>query len=350
MFCVFPNTAIVRRWRLLFFAACAASMALVATHALAAPATAEDKAAFVRQAIATYFIPRIDAWGATTAPLVESIDALCKAPGREMLTAARGAFVKSLLAWETATAISYGPITSWRSIYKLDFWPVRMSLLTPLLAKPPATVTEMEAVGGPAKGYPALEWILWTPADNPAVLREANHCRYALVVAMEIAAEAQGLEKEFASRATQEIPLARADEYFSELLGVVLGALQKLGVKKIEKPSYVAANKNYPRTLSGQTAAEWSAQWAGLRSFLVGDGTKGSVDVEAFLRAHGQAATADKLRAAVNRVSASLASGRATTAVGRKAGKELGALRDLYTDNVADALGITIEFDENDGD
>ena len=318
--------------------------------ATAAPATVSDKATFVRQAIDTHFVPRIDAFARTTGPLLQSIDAMCNAPGRETLAAARRAFVTSLLAWENASAIAYGPIATRRSIYKIDFWPVRVNLIMPLLQNPPTTVAELEAVGGPAKGYPTLEWVLWTPAEDPSVLHDANRCAYSRVVAMDIANEAQALVKDFAAYAAQPISPDTADERFSELLGLMLGALEKLGVRKIEKPSYVGAGKNFPRKLSDQTVAEWNAQWASLRSLFIGDGTAGGASIEALLRAHGHRALADRVRAAVNRVSSTLAGARATPAVGQKAGKDLSDLRKLYSENVAAALKITIEFDENDGD
>jgi predicted lipoprotein len=142
------------RLRILFGIAFALGLGMAAPSAVAAGAG--DKAAFVRQAIALHFVPRIAAFARTTAPLVEAIDAMCREPGPATLGSARAAFVRSLLAWESASAISYGPIATRRSVYRIDFWPVRTSLLLPLLGNPPATVAELERVGGPAKGYPAL--------------------------------------------------------------------------------------------------------------------------------------------------------------------------------------------------
>jgi predicted lipoprotein len=179
------------------------------------------------------------------------------------------------------------------------------------------------------------------------VLLSPSHCRYARVVALEIADEAQALEGEFATLAAQADPPESADERFAELLGMMLGGLEKLGVRKIDKPSKIAAGNRYPRTLSDQTAAEWRAQWASLRNLFGGDG----VGIEAYLRAHDQAAVADRLRAAVRRVDAAMdLVTRPTPLLGQRVAKELLALRVLYAEDIAGALQTTIQFDENDGD
>jgi uncharacterized protein len=47
----------------------------------------------------------------------------------------------------------------------------------------------MELIGTPAKGLPALEWLLWVKPIQPA----SAECRYAVQVAAEIQREAQAL-------------------------------------------------------------------------------------------------------------------------------------------------------------
>jgi hypothetical protein len=64
----------------------------------------------------------------------------------------------------------------------------------------------MERIGAPAKGLPALEWLLWTQPVAPS----SPACRYAAEVAADIAREAAALAAAFDALAAQDWDEARA--------------------------------------------------------------------------------------------------------------------------------------------
>ena len=79
--------------------------------------------------------------------------------------AARDAWLSAANAWEALDAVAQGPTLTRRSARSIDFRPVRPRLIVAAIkthgqgAMPP-TMADLERVGSPAKGLPALEWLL----------------------------------------------------------------------------------------------------------------------------------------------------------------------------------------------
>ena len=84
-----------------------------------------------------------------------------------------------------------------RSQRQIDFWPTRPALLAKALARAPKTLADMESVGTPAKGFPAMEQLLAAP-PSPA------HCPYLVLVAEGIEAEAVALRTGFDALAARD--------------------------------------------------------------------------------------------------------------------------------------------------
>ena len=164
------------------------SIGLYLLGALAQAAAGEiTRAQFVRDATAHYFVPRVAAFAKVAPTLTETLETLCRSPGTESLAAARAAWIKTMLAWENASAIGFGPLLARRAVYHIDYWPPRENLILQALSKPPTSIKELELIGGPAKGLPAIEWLLWTPAAKPDLLVDAGRCAYARLLAQDVA-------------------------------------------------------------------------------------------------------------------------------------------------------------------
>lgn len=162
----------------------------------------------------------------------------------------------------------------------------------------------LERVGTPAKGFPALEWLLWTRPVEPG----SPACRYAALLAREIDAEAQALSKAFAELAQRAWANDEqaAVAAMGELLNQWVGGLQRLRWDHMEKPlrSAVGGKPAYPRAASGGTRQSWASRWQALRALGVAQGNtvpapgEGLVPLETYLRGRGLNPMADRLVAA----------------------------------------------------
>jgi hypothetical protein len=192
----------------------------------------------------------------------------------------------------------------------------------------------MELIGTPAKGLPALEWLLWVKPVQHA----SPECRYAVQVARDIDREAVALAAAQEPRTT-----------LGELLNQWIGGLERLRWAGLEMPQRVAmtAGKgipDFPRQASGGTTLAWAGQWDALRSLAVA----GLVPALGERRAQG---LADRLIQAMNRADTALAGldGRDRALV-LAAGQALADLKKLAEGEVATTLEVSIGFSDSDGD
>lgn len=270
------------------------------------------------------------------AALPPAIQTLCDAPEPEPARLqARRRWVVLMTAWEGYSAVALGPVLERRAQRRLDFSPTRPRLIEKAVKAAPQTPADMELIGAPAKGLPALEWLLWIKPVQPG----SPECIYAVQVAEELRREAASL--------TAAPP---GKPSLTDLVNQWVAGLERLRWAQMELPLRAALTSNgreapdYPRRASGATALAWAAQWSALR-----DRSLGEESLAAALRAKGQ--SADALGAAVARVEAAM-NGLQAEDVQRvlAAAKELAALKRLVEDQVAPALGVLIGFSDADGD
>ena len=222
----------------------------------------------------------------------------------------------------------------------------------------------MERVGTPAKGLPALEWLLWTRPMQPGTAA----CGYAHEVALDIAREAAAVAAEFARTAQTDWGAEEQQEAstqaMSEFVNQWVGGMERLRWAHMEKPLRAAQGSKapeYPRSASQSTLAAWAATWQGLRSVTVQSASAAApapgtalVPLATYLRGKGQNLLADKLQQAVQKVDASMAqvqrAGVRGKAAIQQAARDLAALKFLAESEVAPALQVSIGFSDADGD
>lgn len=294
--------------------------------------------------------------------LAPALRALCEASpsaAAPALRAARAQWVAAAGSWERLAAVAIGPLLERRSARAIDFMPARPALIERAVRTAPADAAAMVRIGAPAKGFPALEWLLWTQPVQPAT----PACAYAGQVAHDIAREAAALDRGFADAAGREWDGEAAATAMGEALNQWLAGLSRLRWQGMERPLQAAADAGgaapeYPRVASGATAESWAAQWAGLRVLAVlpaddaapRPGT-GLVPFETYLRGRGLNPAADALVQAVQQADAALR--RLTPdepARVKAAAAALAALRRVVEADVAPALEIGIGFSDADGD
>ena len=329
----------------------AAACALLASAPLAAQTRRKPRqrvawpfvypADFVRGALQVHFIPAAQAFAQSSAALRDQLSAGCSG-----LTAARERWRAALLDWERLAAVAVGPLIERRSARTVDFWPTRPAMVNEAVAAAPADAKALERVGAPAKGLPAIEYLLWQPRPDAA------QCRYAALLAEECAAEAAALLAGFQALAQREWTTDTALPLLQDWIGQAVGGLEQLRWKKIGKPARGGRKTDWPRATSGATRAGWQATWNSLEDFLRGSETDEAFSgVTGLLRGRGDLAIADGLDAVAERTHAAIKTADparpATTAAAQKA---VAQTKSVLEDKAATAMQIMVGFSDADGD
>ena len=338
------------------------AVAFTALHADAAPRRADvavpyyTPQAYVQGLQSAWLQPRLTDFASASAALAPAIERVCGTSDRAALPAARRAWARSAHAWETASTVALGPLLERRSARRIDFTPIRPEMIARSIASAPADAAALERVGSPAKGLPALEHLLWTTP----VAAGTPDCRYAVLLARDVADEAAALQQ--AARITAEADEDAAGPLFAEAINQWIAGLEALRWRHMERPLKSAGRGGrdaaaFPRAASHETAASWAAQWQALRSLAVaGPGAppqpgEGLVSLETYLRGRGLNPLADVLVGDVAQVDARLRG----LAPGQRdrfeaAARALGTLKRRVEDEVAPALQVSIGFSDADGD
>jgi hypothetical protein len=330
-----------------------AAMAAVPFLLLAATVVHADTPGFIQAVYRDWMVPAAADFARDSARLAPALQALCDAPPGQAdatLQLTRQRWLAVLSSWERLSAVAIGPLIERRSQRQIDFMPTRPRLIEKAVKSAPTRPAEMELIGTPAKGLPALEWLLWVQPVQPA----SPECRYAVQVAAEIEREAAALDAAYkqAAQPTRDSVTASAD--LSDLVNQWVGGLERLRWAYMEKPMRMAMTSkrdtapDFPRTSSGATANSWAAQWAALHDLAVG---RGPISMETALRERGQAKVADALVRAIRQADANM---QGLTMSNQDdilaAAEELDALKRLTLKQVAPALGVSIGFSDADGD
>lgn len=284
--------------------------------------------------------PRAAEFAAASAQLAPAIESLCAATVAEpALQDARQHWSNTLFTWERLSGVAFGPVLERRSQRQIDFTPTRPRLIEKAVKSAPANAADMELIGTPAKGLPALEWLLWVKPVQPG----SAECRYALQVAAEVAREAAALADAPALAVDSQTAL-------SELVNQWIGGLERLRWANMEMPARVALTSSgrdaaeFPRSAAHAHAASWAAQWDALQTLAIGP-----VSLASALQARGKDAArlAESVRLAD--VAMHGLDGNDTPRL-LEAAKQLAALKRLVENEVAPALGVNIGFSDADGD
>ncbi|MCW7539215.1 imelysin family protein [Aquabacterium sp. A7-Y] len=319
-------------------------------------------AAFMQGVHEHWYAPRAAEFARQGARLEPALQAYCEPTGTAPAAAlqqARGQWRETALAWDRLSGVSAGPLVARRSARQIDFVPTRPELIQRAIEKAPDGPAAMERIGTPAKGLPALEWLLWKARLAPAT----PACRYAVQVAADIAREAEALAQAFEAATREPLEAEPAPAAMAEVVNQWVGALERLRWQDMERPVRSAGQGGrqppaFPRLLGAATQASWQARWEAVRRLgaaLPGEPVpapnRGLVPLETYLRGRGLNEVADRLAAAM--AQADLAVRRAAPQSPPRvleAAAALTALKRYAEDSAAPALEVSIGFSDADGD
>lgn len=325
---------------------------------------------FMQGVYRNWYAPSATEFARASASLSTAVATLCAAAPGATLPAARAEWQATTQAWDRLSAVAIGPLVERRSIRQIDFSPTRPELIERAIRAAPANAAAMERVGTPAKGLPALEWLLWVRPVEP----QTPACAYAVQVAQDVQREADTLAQAFTTLAQRERGEDGEEEAtvpaMGELVNQWVGGLERLRWAQIERPVRSAGQgapgksqkvsdraPAFPRVASGSTAGSWAAQWEALRTLAITSSNEpavpgvGLAPLETYLRGRGLNAPADALVQSVRKADASMAglapgpSAKLLAASGR-----LAEVKRQVEADTAPALQITIGFSDADGD
>ncbi len=306
-----------------------------------------------------WYVPRSREFAASARALLQTTRAYC-AGGP--LTMARDEWRNTLLAWDRVGTVAIGPVIERRSTRRIDFGAVRPELMARAIESHPTSEADMDRVGSPAKGFAALEALLWPNAAPKAT----PGCEFAVQAATDISREADALAAAFDAASRAEPDDEATVAAMSEAINQWIGGLDTLRSQAFERPlrelearrqAHANARLQFARDASGASAAERKARWQTLSALAVFEGGEapapgaGLVPLEPYLRGKGLNPLADKLVAAVRRAGRSIdGAQRATPTNVQAAARSLADLKTFVEAEVAPALDIHLGFTEADGD
>lgn len=350
----------------------AATSPILVAMALTLPAQAQDVASNVAMPFYTsahaargvyrqWYVPQSEKLKTAAAALPPSIERYCSAPQPDktsQLAAATEQLRATILAWETVSAVALGPLIERRSARSIDFQPLRPASLQKAIQSEPADTRSLERIGGPAKGFGALEHLLAQQANKP----DAASCRYAVLAAQGIAQEAGAIAADFQRQGqTHWSDEAEATtETMAEFINQWVGGLERLRWQRLEKPLKSAGKKPvaWHRADAARTLSALQAQWQALRQLAVALDRQqiprpgaDLVPIEAYLRGRGLNALADEWTQNVGQANQTMMELRdLSPASVNLASASLKKLKKLMETQVAPALEINIGFSDADGD
>ena len=347
--------------------------ALLATSVHAqAPAPYYTAGDLVRSVHRFWYAPQAAAFATQATALTPVITQLCAAAPTASLTPAKDQWKATALAWDKLSGVQIGPLVQRRSARQIDFIPTRPELIKNAITTAPADARAMESIGTPAKGLPALEWLLWTQAAT-APLPGTPACTYAIQVAADVQREAEALSKEFAALAARQPGEAEEGNVaaLGELVNQWTGGLERLRWGEMEKPRLAGATGNpasasarhaavFSRTTSGQTAARWQAQWQALRELGASPAAasaapktpgSGLASLESYMRGLGRDEPANKLAQSVAKADKAMRTLSPTNKAGvATIARSIADVKKVAENDVAPAMEVTIGFSDADGD
>lgn len=306
---------------------------------------------FVRELYAHWYLPQSRDFMATSEALQRAMDGLCE--GEAGLQRARAQWLTTVAQWERFSAVRGGALLARRSPREIDFMPTRPEAIARAIAAAPADLRALDEIGSPAKGLPALEWLLWR---RPQL--DAGTCAYARQVTAAVRAEAGLLLKAYEKSLADDWDESAAEYAMYEFLNLWASGLQKLWWEELDRPLQKAGTSRAPlwsRAASGHSRAGWLQQWAGLSRLAVGP----APSLRHYLLAQGQPEAAANLQQQVAAVEVALArldglDGALDGSAGRAGIKAallaLQGLQQFAEGEMATALHFVISFFDEDGD
>ena len=309
--------------------------------------------------------------------LQTSLDALCAAPSQAALDAARSAWFDTREPLKRAEVFNFGPYSrpEFRIGPQLDSWPARPETVEELLASTdPVDAAAVAQLGVWHKGMPVIEYLLYPPnADAVTQLSDARRCEYLESVGTELVSRADEIYKAWAPEggdfASQLSGAGRTSNAFRSLRDAFGEIVNRMGFTvenvrrdKLGAPLGTSAGGTpQPDTaesrFSGRSVRDIDDNLTGLELLYFGDASRNLQGLTRYATERGHSFDADMTaalsasRAALDAIDMPLTAAVASEPDRVQAASDrLGELQNLLQVDMISALGLTLSFNDNDGD
>jgi uncharacterized protein len=322
-------------------------------------------------------LPLYGEFEARAGTLVQRNAELCAAPDETTLGAARDAWWDARAPFKQAEVFAFGPYQEfpWRLGPKLDFWPARPETVDEVLAgSGPLDPESASELGAPARGLPAIEYLLYPPELD--VLAElgpgTRRCEYLAGISADLVARAGDLRRAWdpdgENYLGQLLDAGRGSEAFMTLEMAVGEVVNRMGFllenmrnDKLRKPlggsvDGPPAPASAESHFSGRSLEDLRDNLRGLKLVYFGPGA-GAPGLGSYLRSRGKefdpfmaerfATAMDAVDQVPEPLSAALAEDPRSIVRLIEALERLGLAIQV---DVLNALAANVGFNDNDGD
>lgn len=298
--------------------------------------------------------------------LSTEMQALCGAPDEARLSAARVAWSAARQPWKIAEVIRFGPVVEYPERFspKIDTWPVYVDAIEALVGTDRAVDAEAFAsFGAVTRGLPMVEYLLWGTGD---ILSEPRRCQVALGASQDLGRLAGQLSEAWTREWVpslidpQRLPrgiFASPQDVIDEWVNRMAFTVENIRAVKLGKPlGDSTGGELQPQLIesrfSGRALQDaqdalrgvqrvWRGQALGLESLV-----RDRPDLVQAVDAAFEGAVA-ALGAVPEPLSATLEVNPEAVWAAQEA---LRGLQVVLQVDVAQALGVSITFNDNDGD
>jgi predicted lipoprotein len=308
--------------------------------------------------------------------LEASVDALCAAPSEPGLASAREAWVEARAPLKRAEVFAFGPYSrpEFRIGPKIDSWPARPADVEEWIAsESPVDAATLATLGVWHKGLPVIEYFLYSPeASSMAELSIARRCEYLRSTAAELESRARELHLAWAPEggnfAEQLSGAGRTStawrslrDAFSEIVNRMGFTIENARRDKLGRPLGEMTGSPDPNVaesrFSGRSLVDILDNLSGIEAVFFGDPAGDVPGLSSYAIERGQnfdqrfSTALANARAAIAAVDVPLT--EAVTAQPervREVSAKLGELQSLIQVDLIGALGLSLNFNDNDGD
>ncbi|WP_158597925.1 imelysin family protein [Noviherbaspirillum saxi] len=336
------------------------------------------KAALFQHLTDEVLLPLTDEFEAKARALSASTQAFCSASGRANVESVRTAWRQAQAAWQPLEMLQIGPIIDRRTQRQVNAWPLRPTLIDPILnSAGPIDPARVEDLGAAGKGLPALEYLLFPQGKSSAEVTTAlqgNRCAVLQALAAQVAKEAHGLSSDWrdpnggfarqlkeAGQHSQEGVFATTDQALSDIANLLIAGLDSVKVRKLgkllEKSGDAIDSDRIESWRSASSLENIRNNLRGFEAVFFGRGQQG-VGLDDYLAGIGRPVLPRLVREDLDTAMNALAAIRSPMPRALKEQrKQVESLHTAVTqlqrrmeNDIADALKVDLGFNANDGD
>lgn len=322
-------------------------------------------------------VPLYRDFAAQSEALSSAIGALCAAPAAESVGAAREAWMQARETFKEAEVFAFGPFSrpEFRIGPTIDSWPARADDVEELLAGDAAVdPSAVASLGVWHKGLPVIEYLLYPPgAVAEEQLADARRCEYLTSVGIELESRARALHLawspeggDFAGQLSGAGRTSTAfrslRDAFSEIVNRMGFTLENIRRDKLGRPlgdasGGIAVPEAAESRFSGRSIADIQDNLDGIELVFFGDPARAIPGLGRYAAERGQdfdRRVRDALgaaRSALEPCDLPLTDAVQTSPdLVREANTRLGEAQALFQVELIGALGLSLNFNDNDGD